>query len=104
MTTCVLETCLVIGHARHSGVTSTEFNDSVELLQGLPKHRSESLSPSFAFTNEETAIIEKLFVIFEREIYFYAYGGEIGIWRSLSFDETDGDDLSIKLELRIRQK
>ena len=104
MTTCVLETTLVVGGCRHSGVISTEFNDPVELIRNLPTHRERSLSPDFAFTSEESATIQRLFTVLDREIHFYAYGGEIGLWRTIAFDDDKFTESAITLELRVRPK
>lgn len=102
MTTCILETSLAVGHARHSGLVSTEFNDSVELLQNVKVHRENSLDPCFEFNEEEKKVATRLFDILEREIYFYAYGGEIGLWRSIVVEnEASG---KVKLELRVKSK
>lgn len=99
MTTCVLETVV---YDNHAGLISTEFNDPTELILGIKVHREESLDPCFGLDETVTAAINRLFDILEREIYFYAYGGEIGLWRSIVIEN---DSIGkVKLELRVRQK
>lgn len=104
MTTCILETTLVVGGRQHSGVISTEFNNPTELIRNLPTHRERVLSPDFAFTSEESATIQRLFTVLDREIYFYAYGVEIGLWRTISFDDDKFAESAVTLELRVRPK
>lgn len=102
MTTCVLETLVYVHNAVHAGLVSTEFNDAVELVQNVKVHREKSLDPSFEFSEGEKETVTRLFDILEREIYFYAYGGEIGLWRSISVENEVGE--KDKLELRVRAK
>lgn len=102
MTTCVLETIVYVHNAVHAGLVSTEFNDAVELVQNVKVHREKSLDPCFEFNEDEKRAVTRLFDILEREIYFYAYGGEIGLWRSIAIEN---DSIGkVKLELRVRPK
>lgn len=102
MTTCVLETLVYVHNAVHAGLISTEFNDAVELVQNVKEHWERSLDPSFDFNEDEKETVTRLFDILEREIYFYVYGGEIGLWRSIS---VENDSIGkVKLELRVRPK
>lgn len=99
MTTCVLET---VAYDNRAGLISTEFNDATELIRSIKVHREESLDPCFGLNEVVTAVINRLFDILEREIYFYVYGGEIGLWRSIVIEN---DSIGkVKLELRVRPK
>lgn len=102
MTACILETFVCVSGVCYAGMPSTEFNNSVELAQSVKVHREKSLDPCFEFNEEEKNVITRLFDILEREIYFYAYGGEIGLWRSIAIEN---DSIGkVKLELRVRPK